>query len=345
MTFRSVNRPFQTVALVAASIVLSAAALPAQSQALAVGPQARITAPIDDTSRVTLPGSHPPRALPADDIGAVPATLQLNGITLVFSRSAAQQAALDALVAAQQNPASPLYHQWITPDQYASQFGAAPSDIATAEAWLERQGFSVDSVSRSRNRIFFSGTAAQVAASFGAPLHFYLTPGTAGQAAATHFAPSADLSVPAALASSVLAIGNLSSFHPRPHLAVRRAPVADFTSSQTGNHYLTPADVATIYDVTPAYNSGYTGSNQSIAVIGQSAVNLADIANFQNAVGISAKMPIPILVPNSGTAHIYATGDEAESDLDLEYSSTMAKGAQVYFVYTGNSNSTESSTP
>ncbi len=54
-----------------------------------------------------------------------PATLQLHGISLLFSRSAAQQTALDTLVAAQQNPASPLYHQWITPDQYAAQFGVA----------------------------------------------------------------------------------------------------------------------------------------------------------------------------------------------------------------------------
>ena len=46
-----------------------------------------------------------------------------------------------------------------------------------------------------------------------------------------------------------------------------------------------------------------------------------------------------VLVPNSGTPAYYADGDEAESDLDLEYSSTIAKGAQVYFVYTGNSNS------
>ncbi|MGA8940978.1 MAG: protease pro-enzyme activation domain-containing protein [Acidobacteriaceae bacterium] len=263
--------------------------------------------------------------------------MQLHGISLVFSRSVAQQSALDALVAAQQNPASPLYHQWITPDQYAAQFGAADSDIAAAETWLEQQGFSVDSVSRSHNRIFFSGNASQVAAAFGALLHYYLTPATALQPATTHFAPSADLTLPAALSSAVLAVGNLSNFHLIPHI-VRRSPAQPrFTSSQTGNHYLTPGDLATIYDITPAYDSGFTGSNQAIAVVGQSAVNLSDITNFQNAVGIAAKTPIPVLEPGSGDSKVYATGDEAESDLDLEYSSTIAKGAQVYFVYTGNS--------
>lgn len=332
------SQPFlRAVAATFAAFALSAT-LPAVAQVVTARPQPRITAPIDNSVRATLAGSRPPHALPADDAGAVPADLQLHGISLVFSRSAAQQSALDALVAAQQNPASPLYHQWITPDQYAAQFGAAASDIAAAEAWLQDQGFSIDSVSRSHTRIFFSGTAAQVAAAFGAPLHFYRTPATAFQPASTRFAPSTDLTLPAALAPSVLAIGNLSNFRLVPHI-VRQAPRPRFTSDQTGNHYLTPGDLATIYDITPAYDSGYTGSNQAIAVVGQSAVSLTDITNFQTAVQIPAKTPIPVLVPGSGTPEIYADGDEAESDLDLEYSSTIAKGAQVYFVYTGNSNS------
>ena len=334
----SLLKPLSLAISLALCFVAFANTRPAAAQA-APALQPRITAPIDNSARATLAGSHPPRALPANDIGAVPGNLQLQGISLVFSRTAAQQTALDALVAAQQNPASPLYHRWITPDQYAAQFGVAPADIAAAEAWLEQQGFSVDSVSRSRNRLLFSGTAAQVAAAFGVPLHYYLTPGTASQPAVTDFAPSADLTLPAALSSSVLTIGNLSSFRVRSHLSLRHTPPAQpaFTSSQTGNHYLTPGDIATIYDITPAYNSGFTGSNQSIAVIGQSGVILSDIANFQSAVGISGKTPIPVLVPNTGPSQIEADGDEAESDLDLEYSSTIAKGAQVYFVYTGNS--------
>ena len=333
-------QPFALLAVFCTPLALCAAT-PAFAQNTSAKPQPRITSAIDSANRVTLAGSRPPRAIAANDVGAVPGSLELHGISLLFSRSAAQQTALDTLVAAQQNPASPLYHQWITPDQYAAQFGVADSDIAAAESWLEQQGFAIDSVSRSRNRILFSGTAAQVASAFSAPLHYYLTPATPLQPAAKHFAPSADLTLPAALASSVLAIGNLSDFHLLPHI-VRAGPQTAqprFTSSQTGAHFLTPGDLATIYDITPAYNSGYTGSNQSIAIVGQSAVSMSDITNFQNATGIAGKTPIVVLVPDSGTSQVYADGDEAESDLDLEYSSTIARGAQVYFVYTGNSTS------
>jgi len=62
---------------------------------------------------------------------------------------------------------------------------------------------------------------------------------------------------------------------------------------------------------------------------------LSDIENFESAAGLTKKDPTLVLVPNSGTAAI-VSGDEAESDLDLEYSSTIAQGASIYFVYVGN---------
>jgi len=307
--------------------------------------QARITAPIDNSARATLAGSHSPRALPANDAGAVPTSMQLKGMSLVFSRTPAQQTALDTLVAAQQNPASPLYHHWLTPNQYAAQFGVAAADIAAAESWLEQQGFSVDSVSRSRNRIYFSGTAAQVASAFGAPLHYYLTPATAAQPTVKHFAPSADLSIPSALASSVLTIDNLSDFRPRAHFKLH-PPQAQaqprFTSGQSGDNFLTPADVDIIYGVSGATGAGYIGTGQTIAIVGQSAVENSDLTNFQNAAGIPSKLPTFTLVPGTGSSAINPGGstdsDEVESDIDLEYSNAIAQGATIDFVYTGNSN-------
>jgi subtilase family serine protease len=204
----------------------------------------------------------------------------------------------------------------------------ADSDITKVEAWLEQQGFSVDGVSRSKNRITVSGTVGQVAAAFGAELHYYKVNGE------THFAPAGDISVPAALFSVVQTVSNLSTFRPRPHVRFKGLQPA-FTSSQTGNHFLTPKDVATIYDLSPAYNAGYNGTGQSIAIVGQSAIVLSDTEHFQSAAGFTVKDPAQILVPNSGTSNIFS-GDEAESDLDLEYSSTIAPGATIYFVYVGN---------
>jgi subtilase family serine protease len=94
-------------------------------------------------------------------------------------------------------------------------------------------------------------------------------------------------------------------------------------------------DVATIYDVNPAYSAGYTGKGQSIAVVGQSSVDVADIENFQNALGQTRKDPILVFVPGSGNV-AESQGDESESDLDLEYTTGMAPGASIYLVYVGD---------
>ena len=130
---------------------------------------------------------------------------------------------------------------------------------------------------------------------------------------------------------------NLSSFRPKPHVR-RRGPQPVrpyFTSSQTGDHFLTPKDVATVYGINSAYSAGETGINQSIAVVGQSLIELSDIENFQSAAGLAIKDPTLILVPNSGAAAV-SSGDESESDLDLEYSGGIATGATIYFVYVGD---------
>jgi len=255
----------------------------------------------------------------------------MEGMSIVFSRTDAQEKDLQDLIGAQQDPNSPHYHQWLTPEQFAERFGLADADITSMENWLLQEGFTVDEVARSKNHIRFSGTARQAEQAFGTELHYY------NVNAERYFAPNSDLNVPASLAPVVQAVTNLDTFRPRAHI-VRKGPQAatqyHFTSGQTGNHFLSPKDVATIYNLTPAYTAGLTGSGQSIAVVGQSEIVMTDIEHFQTAAGFSVKDPIRKLVPNSGTATIVA-GDESESDLDLEYASTIAPGATIYFVYTG----------
>ncbi len=317
----------------------------AADQAITAQPEARITQPIDDTVRVPIAHSHPPLARAADDAGPLAGNTPLRGMALVFSRSPAQQAALDALVQAQQNPASPQYHHWITPAQYAAQFGAAQADIDAAEGWLQQHGFSVDSVTPNHARIFFSGTAAQFASAFGVPLHNYRFTPAGARTPVTHFAPSGDLTIPAALSGAVLNVENISDFRPHSHFRLRPAQAvaqdvrAHFTSSISGENYLTPDDIDTIYDVTPITSQGFNGSGETIVIAGQSAFVNSDLTNFQNALGISNKLPTVTLVPNTGSSTIGDTStdsDEVESDIDLEYSEAMAQGANIDFIYTGN---------
>jgi subtilase family serine protease len=310
---------------IAAALLMTAALL-----AQAPPSRSRLMAAISNARRLSMPGSLRPQARAQFDRGAMPAATRLQGISMVFNLSAEQQADLSALLAAQQNPASPLYHQWLTPAQYGARFGMSAADLAKVESWLQQQGFTIDAVAPSRIR--FSGTVAQVESAFAAPMHYYQINGV------RHFAPATALSLPAALAPTVAAIGNLDDFRPhaRAVLSQRPRPNPHFTSGLTGNVFFSPADIATAYHINPQYAAGHDGAGQTIAVIGQSAVALSDIENFQNAAGLTVKDPSLVLVPNTGAATVF-TSDEAESDLDLEWSGAIAPGAKIEFVYVGSS--------
>jgi subtilase family serine protease len=294
----------------------------------------RISSEITNAEQSTLKNSLHPLAQAQFDAGRMPADTRLDGITMVFNRSAAQEASLQALIAAQQNPASPLYHQWLKPDQFAARFGMAQADLDKAQGWLEQQGFSIDRVARSKNAIHFTGTVRQVEQAFSTEMHLYKINGT------QHFAPSTALSVPAALAPVVLSVRNLDDFRPRAQVKFgNNAHVKPaFTSSQTGNVYFAPGDIETVYDIGPIYSAGITGAGQAIALVGQSAIALSDIEAFQTAAGLTVKDPVQVLVPNTGDSAVnpFGQGDEAESDLDLEWSGAIATGANIMFVYTGN---------
>lgn len=297
----------------------------------AQGPKPRLATPISGGARVTLPGTRPAFADGGRDEGALPASSPLRGMTLVFNLSPAQKVELDTLLAAQADPHSPLFHHWLTPDQFAAHFGVADADLARVQTWLQGQGFQVSGVSRSRNRITFDGTAGQVANAFGTELHRY----TSGSR--SHFAPATDVSVPASLAPMVTTVLHLSDL--RAHAYTRVMPQPAYTSSQSGNNFLTPADVATMYDVNSVYKMGYNGTGQAIAVLGQSYVDLSAVAAFQSGAGLTPNTPTLVLVPQTGVPGInaFGDGDEEESQLDLEYAAGMAPGANVLLVYTGDS--------
>lgn len=296
--------------------------------------RSRILKQINPNSMTALRGTANPRVKPALDVGPVSPSVRLAGMTMYFQPSAAQQAELDELVQQQQTPGSPLYHQWITPAEYAERFGLSESDLEKVRSWLEQQGFTVDRVANSGNAITFSGTVGQVEAAFQTKIDHYNIGGV------VHRANAGELSVPSALAGVVLSVRNISDFRPRPQHRFRRNaalnPQYTFNSGSTRYHFLAPGDFATIYNLNPLYGAGYTGDGQTIIITGQSAINAADITNFQKAAGLPQKAPKTILVPNTGVSTVDdSNGDEDESDLDIEWSGAIAKGASISFVYVG----------
>jgi len=287
----------------------------------------RIVREIDDRSVSIVRGNLSPRTNPEYDQGKAEPSSTLNYITLIFKLSAEQQAGLNALLAQQQDPSSPNYHQWLTPEDYASRFGLSQTALEKIAAWLRGHGLVLLGVARSRSWIAFSGSEQQIEDAFHTEIHRYVVGGQ------THYANATEPYVPTALANVVLGFRGLNDFRPKPRSVLRKTRPY-FTDSTSGNRYLAPADFATIYNVTGLYNSGVDGAGRKIAVMGQTDVQLSDIEAFRNAAALPANDPTLSLIPGSpdpGTN----PNDLIEADLDLEWSGAVAKNATVIYVYSG----------
>jgi uncharacterized protein (TIGR03437 family) len=287
-------------------------------------PPNRVAVKVDDGRRVFLNGHVPPKAQPQYDQGRVSASLALTHLTLHFKPSAAQQADLDQLLSDQQNPSSPAYHHWLTPEEYGARFGLSDADLAQATAWLQSQGLTVTATARARNYVSFDGTAGTIERAFRTELHNYLVDGE------SHFANATDPSVPEALEPVVRGIRGLNDFRYRPRLRMRELVPHD--TSQTGHHYLAPDDFAIIYNLKPLYAAGFDGTGQKLVVVGQTALHLADLQQFRTLFNLPAQDPQVVLVPGSRDPGV-RMADLQEADLDLEWSGAVARNATIIYVY------------
>src|SRR5215469_8364872 len=207
----------------------------------------------------------------------------MQGITLAFHPSAAQQKDLDNFLAELGDPSSPNYHKYLTPRQFGQRFGMSANDLNKVIAWLQWEGFSNVKVANSRNQISFDGTVAQVESTFNVEMHHYLVDSV------VHLANAGEPSIPAVLSGTMLYVGHLNTFAPKPRAKV----IPHLTSYVSGSHFVTPADFATIYDLGGLSDGG----GQKIAVVGQSTVNTTDLNNFRSAAGLPASTVTMTLVP------------------------------------------------
>jgi len=324
---------FSLLTLFLVNCSLYAQVRPPVSDPLSVRASSRIAVEIDDGALRILPGNHHPLARPEFDAGAVPAELPMQSMVLVLQPSEAQAAALDALLEAQQNPASPYFRQWLTPDEFGEHFGASTEDAQRIVSWLESHGMRIEEASPSRRTITFSGSAAQVERTFATTMRRYRVDG------ALHIANATDPSIPAALAPVVK---GLLSLHDFPVQAMHFSATTPAPQMTYGNaHYVTPGDLAAIYDVNPLYTQGVDGSGESIAVVGRSNINLSDVRAFRTTFGLPANDPQVIVNgANPGTAN----ADElVEATLDAEYAGALARQSTVKFVASASTSASDGS--
>lgn len=295
---------------------------------------ARITQAIDETQLVRLKGHVHPLARPEFDQGAVADSQPATRILLMLQRSAAQEAALRQLLDDQQNKASANFHKWLTPEQFGKQFGPSDADIQTVMDWLISHGFQNIKVSTGRTAVEFSGNVGQVRNTFHTEIHHLLVKGE------EHFANVSEPQIPEALSPVVAGIRSLHNFHPKAQSrnlgTFRRTengevrPLFNYTDSNGTFYGVGPADFAKIYNIPPGAN----GSGQSIAIVGQSNINVQDVTDFRASFGLPPYAAGQLNVILNGPDPGLVSGDETESDLDVEWAGAVAPAATINFVTT-----------
>jgi uncharacterized protein (TIGR03437 family) len=287
----------------------------------------RLLGPIDNSRRTTLRGYRHPDLARARDQGRLNPARRIGGITFILKPSPEQQADLDRYLQELQDPTSPNYHNWLTPEEYADRFGLSTNDFSRIAEWLTSQGFQLDYQARARNSISFSGAAADVERVFRISLHRFILNSQ------EHFANVGDPSVPTDLAPFIQVIQGLDDF-PRRRMGRVVRPIGQYTLGGSGN-FVTPGDLAIIYNIAPLYQRGIDGSGQKIAVIGASNFNLSDVRAFRTRFGLASNDPQLVRVPGYADPGI-VPGDIGEALLDVEYAGSIAPRATLVYVYATN---------
>ena len=291
----------------------------------------------DDDRRTRLAGNVHPQARPEHDRGAVADEMRLGRMLLLLQRSADQERELKALLADQQDPTSARYHAWVTPAEFGRRFGPADADVARVTEWLGRRGFAVAEVAAGRSVIEFSGSAGQVRDGFHTEVHRF------GVNGSEHLANVADPEIPTAFAPVVAGVVSLNDFHKRAHLhalgPVRRDPASGIATplfnilKGKGFYAVGPGDFARIYGVP----SNLDGTGVTIAIVGETNINLADVRAFRSLFALPANDPH--IIVNGVDPGIIS--DESEANLDVQWSGAVAPAATIDLVVSQSTETTQ----
>lgn len=297
-----------------------------------------ITRPVDDSSLVTLRGNIHPLARPQFDRGPAPVSLGAQRQLLVLKRSPEREIMLQQYLASVEDKNSPGFHRFLTPEQFAQQFGPAPQDVAQVVSWLSSQGFAVNKVSRSGMAIEFSGSVDQLESAFHTQIHRFVVRGQ------EHVANVSNPMIPSALASVVAGVSPLNDFYPRPQTiqgpsgrwnSAEKRFVPNLTVSISNTLYLFvgPGDAATIYDAPTSLNThlksgqtAYDGTGVSIGIVTNGGVGIPNVQNYRSLFKLP---PASISVVEDGNSP--GGADDTESTLDAEIAGAIAPGASLVY--------------
>ena len=256
---------------------------------------------------------------------------------LFLQRSPQQEQALQQYIDSLSDRKSPNFHKWLSAEELGETYGVADQDIQTITNWLQSEGFVVNQVYPNKMVIDISGSARSIAQAFRTQMVKLDVNGE------SHIANMNDPQIPAALAPVIKGFASLNDFPPHAfHKSVTQYTFAGCASSSTsptepGTCYsMTPQDNQTIYNLTPLYNSGYSGQGQTIYLVEDTDTysGAGDWNTYRSTFGLSTAFPQGTYTQThpGGCTDPGTNADDGEAAIDVEVATAIAPSAAMNLV-------------
>jgi pseudomonalisin len=254
----------------------------------------------------------------ATELGPAPSA---QAITVRLALKMQNQSAAVNYVRSINDPASSLYGQSLTPDQFAAAYGATSAQISAATAYLKNAGFTNIVVEPNNLLVSADGTIAKANAAFHTNISQF------NQFGETVYGNTSVAQVPQALAGVVGAVLGLNNIGRMKPTLVSRTQVATPNYAVSYN----PQDFWKIY----GNGSTPSGANASIAIIAEG--NVTQVIKDLRTAEAAFKLPqVPVSVVQVGIPSSDTAGLD-EWDLDTQYSTGMADTVKHLYLYDGTS--------
>jgi len=225
------------------------------------------------------------------------------------------------------DPASPNYHHYLTPAQFAEQFGPTAADYQRLIAFARANGLQVTATHPNRVLLDVSAPVANIEKALHVALRTYPHPTEKRTFYAPDVEPSLDLAVP------VMHISGLDNYSlPRPHL--QATPLNTAGKNALANAGSGPSGTYLGKDFRAAYvpDSPLAGTGQTVGLLQFDGYSASDIAYYESQAGLP-NIPLQNVLLDGFGGSPTGDGGEVEVSLDIEMAVSMATNLAKVIVY------------
>jgi subtilase family serine protease len=269
-------------------------------------------------------------------VGQLPATQTLHFDIVLPLRD---RAGVQTFVREVNDPTSPSYHQFLTPQEFTERFGPSQENWDALVAFAKASGFKIIDGTREERDLRLTGTVANVEKAFHVTMGVYQDPTEDRTFFAVDREPTVDLPFQI---WHITGLDNDSKPHPMYVKKSDYAKAHGIDASKVVSHATTGSGPSASFlgsDMRAAYYQGtaLTGTGQNIALFEFAGTDLADLTTYYKNAG-QTEPYTPTLISTGG----YATScvdsgskacDDTEQTLDMTQAMGMAPGSTMLYMY------------